>query len=207
MWTKSLGTTLSPNELFTNDESFRDVIPTKDGGAVVGYTFRTPQNGTSGYEYGRLDANGNQVWYKRLNNQYDLEPKTAIGNCGFLFTGTKNSNLTLMRITNDGEILPNCGGAIAAPATAQMQVQAVLPQLSPNPADKEVTIALESLDDEIVQFDFSSTTGSLVFSEKRRVDKGANRLLFEVAQLPKGIYWVTPTTNQGRMAPMKFVKL
>jgi hypothetical protein len=44
-----------------------------------------------------------------LNNQYDLEPKTAIGNCGFLFVGRKNANLAMMRITNDGEILPNCG--------------------------------------------------------------------------------------------------
>ncbi|MEN9609992.1 MAG: hypothetical protein RLZZ628_806 [Bacteroidota bacterium] len=432
VWTKSLGTVLSPNEPFTVDELVSDAIPTNDGGAVVGYPFRTPITGLSGYEYGRLDANGKQVWYKRLNNQYDLEPKAAIGNCGFLFVGRKNANLMMMRITNDGEIVPNCSGdtiptqlpdlkisdlqiqssvlannvlvpfkfdisnlgnanatnpykirfwlsgssalssdsqlvgtmnglavhagqvlrqvagsftvanseflynknliieidadnqiqesnednnfhslgvkfnidttkecrltatvtnvvcddkgtatttddvvsftlntagetaggsyylsyvtelytgvigtplrvtnfsfpgdfaafgvnrrdkfscgpivgmdkakvcnAVAAPM-ARMQMETVVPQLSPNPADKEVTIALESLDNEIVQFDFSSTAGSLVFSEKRKVDKGVNRLLFEVAQLPKGIYWVTPTTNQGRIAPMKFVKL
>jgi hypothetical protein len=79
--------------------------------------------------------------------------------------------------------------------------------ISPNPSNGAIVIALESLDARIVQFDFLNTVGSTVFSEKRQIEKGMNRLPFDVSALPKGVYFVSPTTNQGLKVPMKFVKM
>ncbi len=109
-------------------------------------------------------------------------------------------------VVTNNIVTVNLSPATAIAARTQVQPTIIVQQIAPNPADKEVVMSLESLESRDVQFDFLNTMGSIVFSEKRTVQKGANRLLFDVSQLPKGIYFVATTTQQGDIL-MKFVKM
>jgi hypothetical protein len=102
---------------------------------------------------------------------------------------------------------PAAGALPLAQAQATQLIPVVIQSIAPNPSDGEVIIALESLDAREVQFDFSNSIGSTIHSEKRAVEKGQNRLLFDTSSLPQGVYLVSPTTHQGHKVPTKFVKL
>jgi hypothetical protein len=92
-------------------------------------------------------------------------------------------------------------------AQATQLIPIVVDKIAPNPSDGEVVVELESLDEREVVFDFSDTFGKTVKSETRKVEKGTNRVLFEVFELPQGIYFVSPSTDKGKNAPTKFVKM
>jgi PQQ-dependent dehydrogenase (s-GDH family) len=83
----------------------------------------------------------------------------------------------------------------------------VVEKISPNPTDGEVIIQLESLDSREVRFDFSDAFGKTVKTDIRKVEKGRNRVLFDVFELPQGIYFVSPSTSLGHHVPTKFVKM
>jgi ELWxxDGT repeat protein len=102
---------------------------------------------------------------------------------------------------------PATGAVPLAQAQATQLIPIVIQRIAPNPSDGEVIVELESLDARVVQFDFSNSIGSTILSEKRAVEKGMNRVLFDVSELPQGVYFVSPTTHQGRKVPTKFVKL
>lgn len=106
-------------------------------------------------------------------------------------------------------------------ATATMTLQTIVPSLtskptqlipvviqtlSPNPTDGELSLKLESLDTREVTFEFYNTLGKAVKSEKRVVEKGLNRLDFSLFDLEQGVYFIVPSTGQGRKVPTKFVK-
>jgi hypothetical protein len=96
---------------------------------------------------------------------------------------------------------------------AQVQAQAtqlipiVIQHIAPNPSDGELNVTLESLDAWEVIFNFSNGMGQAVLSEKRAVEKGLNRVQFDVEELPQGIYFIQTDTGKGRNVPTKFVKL
>jgi hypothetical protein len=83
----------------------------------------------------------------------------------------------------------------------------IIKQLAPNPTEGDLIVQLESLVEQDVQFEFFNATGKLVQSEKRRVEKGENRVSFSVWDLPQGIYFIQTDIGKGRKAPTKFVKL
>lgn len=83
----------------------------------------------------------------------------------------------------------------------------IVDKIAPNPSDGEVVVELESLNEREVVFDFTNTFGKTLKTEIRKVEKGTNRVLFEVFDLPQGIYFVSPSTNRGKNAPTKFVKM
>lgn len=100
----------------------------------------------------------------------------------------------------------------AAPALfAKMQATQLIPvviqTIMPNPSDGELNIDVESLTDNEVVFDFADAFGKVVKTENRKVERGVNRLLFEIMDLPQGIYFLSPSTSTGRNVPIKFVKL
>ena len=90
---------------------------------------------------------------------------------------------------------------------ASQQIPVVIQKISPNPTEGDVFLNLESLDDREVNFNFSDAFGRIVKMEIRKVEKGQNRLQFDVGQLPQGIYLITPSTSLGRQMPHKFMKL
>ncbi len=132
-------------------------------------------------------------------------------------TGSMLATAKLLSSTPmDNNISNNTATIIVNQATAplaQAQSQAtqlipiVIQRIAPNPSDGEVIVELESLDARTVQFDFSNAMGSRIHSEKRAVEKGLNRVLFDVSALPQGVYFVAPNTNRGHKVPTKFVKL
>jgi GEVED domain/HYR domain/SprB repeat/Domain of unknown function DUF11/Secretion system C-terminal sorting domain len=90
---------------------------------------------------------------------------------------------------------------------ASQQIPVVIQKISPNPTEGDVLLNLESLDEREVQFNFSDAFGRIVKTEIRKVEKGQNRLQFDVGQLPQGIYLITPSTSLGKQMPRKFMKL
>ena len=63
------------------------------------------------------------------------------------------------------------------------------------------------MDEREVVFEFFNTLGKLVKTEKRAVDKGVNRVEFEVYDLEQGVHFIVPSTTQGNKVPTKFVKM
>jgi ELWxxDGT repeat protein len=101
-----------------------------------------------------------------------------------------------------------------APAIAQLAYQKptqlipiVVQRIAPNPTNGELIVKLESLDEREVTFEFFNTLGKLVKMEKRAVDKGVNRVEFEVYDLEQGVHFIVPSTTQGYKVPTKFVKM
>ena len=97
-------------------EYIEDFILTADGGLVTGYYYREPGFSTLGYEYGKIDANGNLVWEGALdtnNEAWDLIPQGRTSDGGFLFAeagATPDENaIRVMKITANGELVPTCG--------------------------------------------------------------------------------------------------
>jgi Leucine-rich repeat (LRR) protein len=86
-------------------------------------------------------------------------------------------------------------------------IPVVIQTLSPNPTDGELSLKLESLDTREVSFEFYNALGKAVKSEKRVVEKGLNRVDFSLFDLEQGVYFIVPSTGQGRKVPTKFVKL
>ncbi len=87
------------------------------------------------------------------------------------------------------------------------QIPVVIRQISPNPTEGDVSLNLESLDEREVNFNISDAFGRIVKTDLRKVEKGQNRLQFDLTQLPQGIYFITPSTSLGKHIPNKFVKL
>jgi len=84
------------------------LLPTSDGGVVVGYNFDSPVSGEEGYEYGKLDANGNVVYTDKLPFLYNLTPVFEVENGGIIFTGVREGQLAIARITAAGALEPDC---------------------------------------------------------------------------------------------------
>ena len=103
---------------------------------------------------------------------------------------------------------------LVAPNTAQLAYQKptqlipiVVQRIAPNPTEGDLIVKLESLDEREVTFNFYNTLGKLVKSEKKTVEKGINRLEFQVYELEQGVHFIVPTTTQGHKVPTKFVKM
>lgn len=103
---------------------------------------------------------------------------------------------------------------LVAPNTAQLTYQKptqlipiVVQRIAPNPTEGALTIKLESLDAREVAFDFFNALGKLVKSEKKTVEKGENRVEFDVFDLEQGVHFVIPSTTTGYKVPTKFVKM
>ena len=54
---------------------------------------------------------------------------------------------------------------------------------------------------------FYNTLGKSVKTDIRKVEKGKNKLFFDVLDIESGIYLIVPTTHLGKQVPTKFVKM
>ena len=82
----------------------------------------------------------------------------------------------------------------------------IVQSIAPNPTEGDVVVEVESLKAQEVQFEFSNTMGQTIQSEKRQVEKGTNRLQFDVYQFTQGVYFIQTSVGKGRNAPTKFIK-
>ena len=128
IWEKRLSDIFSPNRgLFGY---IAGAVITSDGGIVAGYSWRDPGapvgEVSEGYEYGKLDANGNLVWWHDLPSSIIDSYANPIASYetedgGYIFTAfDRNANkLFLLKITNQGTLTPECGGNTGGGNTIQ----------------------------------------------------------------------------------------
>jgi hypothetical protein len=86
-------------------------------------------------------------------------------------------------------------------------IPVIIQRISPNPTEGDVQIKLDSWTKQTVDFNFSDITGKVIYSEKRDVEKGVNRVNFEVFDLPQGVYFIQTNVGKGKDVPTKFVKM
>jgi subtilase family serine protease len=90
--------------------------------------------------------------------------------------------------------------------TPTQYIPLIVQSISPNPSEGDVVVEVESLTAQEVQFEFSNAMGQVVQSEKRGIEKGINRVHFDVYEFTQGIYFIQTNVGKGRNAPTKFVK-
>ena len=76
----------------------------------------------------------------------------------------------------------------------------------PTPTQDLVVVELESLLEVGVEFQFYNAQGALMRAERQGVVKGANRVYFDLSDMPSGMYLMQLSTNSLRNVPMKVVK-
>jgi hypothetical protein len=137
-------------------------------------------------------------------------------------TGGITATATLLSSTPTDNVVANNTASITVnPATAPLVAPAqalafkvptqlipvIIQAISPNPTEGDVQIKLDSWTKQTVDFNFSDITGKTIYSEKRDVEKGLNRLDFEVFHLPQGVYFIQTNVGKGKDVPTKFVKM
>ncbi len=101
-------------------------------------------------------------------------------------------------------------GASVAPLEQFLTTQfipIVIEKISPNPTDGDLEIVLQSLDEREFILSFSDTYGRLIKSNSTQLEKGINKLHYDVSDLPQGIYFISHPTSNGVNMPIKFVKM
>jgi hypothetical protein len=137
-----------------------------------------------------------------------LDPTTAIVATTKLLTSTPV----------DGNAANNSASVTLTPAAPAPAIQSLNRQkptqylpiivlsIAPNPTEGDVVIEVESLKEQVVQFEFSNTMGQIIRTEKRPLEKGTNQVRFDVYEFPDGVYLIQTDVNRGRFTPTKFVK-
>ena len=102
----------------------------------------------------------------------------------------------------------------AAPGFAPLEqfqttqlIPMVIEKISPNPTDGDLEIVVRSIDERILVLSFNDAYGKIARNDSRRLEKGINKLHYDVSELPQGIYFVSPSLKGGLKLPMKFVKM
>jgi GEVED domain/Domain of unknown function DUF11/Secretion system C-terminal sorting domain/CARDB len=120
--------------------------------------------------------------------------------------GTPLNNSATRTINPNTAPLAPVTQALAFQVPTQL-IPVVIQRISPNPTEGDVEIKLDSWTKQEVDFNFSDITGKTIHSEKRPLEKGMNRVAFDVYHLPQGVYFIQTNVGKGRNVPTKFVKM
>ena len=104
--------------------------------------------------------------------------------CRFLVTVTK------ITATQDPSVLPFA-----------------ITHFSPNPTFDVLNVAAISPVSGNVTFVLSNVLGQVIEQKTVELKQGDNQLMFNVAHLPKGVYWLKPNVVNGQKATVKFLKM
>ncbi len=108
IWTTRLTDAFNPNSAIIRILNRTNrMILTDDGGAIVAYRYNNPV-GPNGTEIGKLDSDGNAVWWKSYDETYNVRAAIETNDGGFLFTGRKGNEFTLLKLNDMGDPLPAC---------------------------------------------------------------------------------------------------
>jgi len=129
IWEQRLSDLFSPNRGLVFG-FLRGATITKDGGIVAGYGWDDPGAAPGqvrrGYEYGKLDGNGNLVWWHDLptsitDNYGSPIASFATDDGGYIFRSfdTNAKQLFLLKVTNQGTLTPECSGNTGGNNTIQ----------------------------------------------------------------------------------------
>ena len=121
LWDVRPGELFSPDGDFTIQERLTGMLETADGGIIVSYPYQSTDNFSAagrGEEYGKLDKDGNPIWWERLTNRPFASSKavleTAKGEILFLAI-SENDKLAAFKTTGTGSLSPSCSGTEPTP--------------------------------------------------------------------------------------------
>jgi hypothetical protein len=117
-----------------------------------------------------------------------------------------NNTVSLTTPNNLTPVQAPTSQALAFRVPTQL-IPVVIQRISPNPTEGDVQIKLDSWTKQTVDFNFTDITGKTIYSEKRDLEKGMNRLDFEVFHLPQGVYFIQTNVGKGKDVPTKFLKM
>ena len=123
-WRKKVTDVLAPNRATFRSSLFGG-LATNDGGIVVAYSYSegTRPGGAEGYEYGKINANGNLVWAKQAPADLSLPMGIAqyeTNDGGYLFFSFgSNQSVQIVKVTDNGELTPDCDGGNTGGNTIQ----------------------------------------------------------------------------------------
>jgi GEVED domain/HYR domain/SprB repeat/Secretion system C-terminal sorting domain len=119
---------------------------------------------------------------------------------------TKTGNNTANLIINPAANLVEAPLFLKTQKPSQL-VPIVVQSIEPTLTEGDMFVQLESFKEQTVDFQIFNALGKMVKVEKRIMDKGQNRLQFDVSMLQNGMYFIIPSTNIARNVPTKFVKI
>jgi Domain of unknown function DUF11/Secretion system C-terminal sorting domain len=123
---------------------------------------------------------------------------------------TPGNNTTGIPVEDDeaSVTITQVNGGVGLIAAGQIQtLPIVVSKIFPNPTEGEVLIEMNSREDVDASFQWFAPTGAVLRTELRHVDKGENRLLFDLLDFPSGIYFLQVSTNEMKQSPIKVVKM
>ncbi len=111
----SLGRIFIPGGDFTFD-FIQGFLLTDDGGVVAGYNYNQAGSNETGYQYGKVDADGEPVWVKTIpgDSEFrDMIARTETDDGTLLFSdatgGDSGNTFRVIKMTSEGELTPTCG--------------------------------------------------------------------------------------------------
>ncbi len=141
----------------------------------------------------------------------------------FVLNPTGNITVTtrlLASTPTDGNAANNVATAIITPVAGAAQniasaerflsptqaVPVVLQKLFPNPVEADLVVDLESIEKRDVQFFIYDVAGKQVETYTQTVEKGKNRIVFDVFRLPQGTYYLKSNAGSGLASALRFIK-
>ncbi len=119
---------------------------------------------------------------------------------------TKTGNNTATLIVNPTVSFVDAPLFLKKQSPSQL-VPIVIQSIEPTLTEGDMFIQLESIRAQSVDFQIFNALGKIVKVERKDVEKGQNRLQFDVSMLQNGMYFIVPMTNIAHNVPTKFVKI
>ena len=175
------------------------ILSTDYYGTVVNWDVKFATNCTAGTE-NWVDVVQTSGYY----NGYPFPPNTLnpIEYVGTDLCGNKSSCSFLLTLT------PYYSRAVTNlnTKTVSVHIPVVVESIFPNPTEDDLHMKVFSLDKREIGFQFYNSLGSILKTEKRLLDKGANEIIFDTSGWQGGVYYVVPQTLFEHDIPTKFVK-
>ncbi len=79
-------------------------------------------------------------------------------------------------------------------------------QIAPNPATDMATLKMQKMAEGVAQFDFRNSTGKLLLTESRIMEKGYNEATFNIQNLPAGMHFIQIKDAEKKTVIVKLIK-
>ena len=99
---------------------------------------------------------------------------------------------------------------MASPSSAIFQNEETpfkITELFPNPATNQIVVELRSDELRDIQIGIMDAQGRTMLKSSKVVQAGANNLVFNIQDLPAGIYYLHVEGFNGKKEALKFVKI
>jgi len=113
IWDTQLEEAFTPNEdIATQSRPLTMIVNQDDGSVITAYRFDVIFSPFYKAGYGKLDRNGNSVWWKALDESYNVKVVTATTDGGFILAGRKDGEFVVRKFDSNGDISPACSGPV-----------------------------------------------------------------------------------------------